>query len=222
MSHHAPLRLVVLISGRGSNLQALIAAIQNGTVNANIVAVISNRPEALGLELAQAHHIHAQAIDHLAFNSRQAFDSALAECIQSHTPDLIVLAGFMRVLSPDFVSLFTPRLINIHPSLLPSFPGLHTHQRAIEEGVKFHGCTVHAVTPELDRGHILGQAIVPVLPEDTIDQLAERVLQAEHQLLPQTIQAIADGYWQIKNQAWTLQKSHLMHPHHFSSALRIG
>ena len=179
--------IVILISGRGSNMEALIAARDAGTLPVNIAAVISNRPEALGLETAQRAGITAHFIDHKGFASREAFDAALAECIDQFAPDLVVLAGFMRILTPGFVRRYEGRLLNIHPSLLPSFPGLHTHQRAINEGCQLAGATVHQVTAELDHGHILAQAAVPVLPGDTADALAARVLTQEHIIYPRAV-----------------------------------
>lgn len=180
-------KIVILISGRGSNMEALIAARDAGTLPVNIVAVISNRVEAEGLETAAKSGITTHFINHKAFAGREAFDSRLAQCIDEFEPDLVVLAGFMRILSDGFVRHYEGRLINIHPSLLPSFPGLHTHQRALEEGVRIHGCTVHFVTPALDNGPIIVQAAVPVLPGDTEEALAERVLREEHRVYPQAI-----------------------------------
>ncbi len=152
-----------------------------------VLAVISNRPDAQGLEYARAHGIAVQALDHRCFASREAFDEALAAAIEKLAPDLILLAGFLRILSSGFIARFPGRILNIHPSLLPSFPGLHTHRRALAAGVKLHGCTVHVVTPELDAGPIVVQAAVPVLPGDTEDHLAARVLAAEHVIYPQAV-----------------------------------
>ena len=180
-------KIVILISGRGSNMEALIAARDAGTLPVEIAAVISNRPDASGLETAERSSIAAHYIDHRAFAERDAFDAALAECIDGFAPDLVVLAGFMRILTPGFVAHYAGRLINIHPSLLPAFPGLHTHQRAIDEGCRFAGASVHQVTAELDHGHILAQAVVPVLPGDTADALAARVLTQEHLIYPRAV-----------------------------------
>jgi phosphoribosylglycinamide formyltransferase 1 len=182
-------QMVILISGRGSNMQALLsaAAAQAWPVQ---VTVISNRPDAQGLGIAKAHGAATLVIDHTTFADRQAFDRALAQAIDPIGPDLIVLAGFMRILSAEFCQRFQGRLINIHPSLLPAFTGLHTHERALAEGVRLHGCTVHQVTPELDHGPILGQAVVPVLANDTPQTLAARVLEMEHQLYPLTVYAV--------------------------------
>ena len=184
--------IVILISGRGSNMEALIAARDAGRLPVNIAAVISNRPDAQGLETAMRAGITAHFIDHKAFSGRESFDAALAECIDSFTPDLVVLAGFMRILSEGFVRHYEGRLMNIHPSLLPSFPGLHTHQRALEEGVRIHGCTVHFVTPTLDHGPVIIQAAVPVLDSDTEATLAARVLRQEHQVYPQAVRWFAE------------------------------
>ncbi len=186
-------RLVVLISGRGSNLQAILDVCQTGCLNAEVVAVISNRPDASGLQYAAAAGIPYQVIDHTGFADRVTFDQALAQCIGRYMPDLVLLAGFMRVLTPGFVAQFTGRLLNIHPSLLPAFPGLHTHQRALDAGVTQHGVSVHFVTPELDGGPVIAQSIVPVLPEDDEAQLAARVLVAEHQLYPVVVQWLVAG-----------------------------
>ncbi len=180
-------KIVILISGRGSNMEALIAARDAGQLRADIVAVISNRPDALGLETAAKAGITAHFIDHKAFAGREAFDAALAECIDSFAPDLVVLAGFMRILSDGFVCRYAGRLMNIHPSLLPTFPGLHTHRRALEEGVRIHGCTVHFVTPTLDHGPVIIQAAVPVLDSDDEATLAARVLRQEHRIYPQAV-----------------------------------
>jgi phosphoribosylglycinamide formyltransferase-1 len=187
-------RVVVLLSGRGSNLEAIVAA----RLPIEIVAVISNQPAAAGLELARAQGLRTVALDHSLYADREAFDAALADEVASHAPDLVVLAGYMRILSSAFIARFEDRLLNIHPSLLPIFPGLKTHQRALLEGVKIHGCTVHFVTAQLDHGPIVIQAAVPVLPNDTADTLAARVLQQEHRIYPQAIRWFAEGQL-IKN-----------------------
>ena len=187
--------VVILISGRGSNMQAIVEA----GIPVRIAAVISNRPDAAGLEWASRHGIATQIVDHRGFPSREAFDAALADAIEAHRPDLVVLAGFMRILGEASVSRFAGRMLNIHPSLLPSFPGLHTHRRAIEEGVKVHGSTVHFVTPALDHGPIVIQAAVPVLPGDDEDSLAARVLRAEHRIYPQAVRWVAEGRLVIEN-----------------------
>ena len=185
--------VVILISGRGSNMEALVAARDAGTLPVNIAAVISNRPAAQGLETAEKAGITAHYIDHKAFAERDAFDAALAECIDGFAPDLVVLAGFMRILSDGFVRHYAGRLMNIHPSLLPAFPGLHTHRRALEEGVRIHGCTVHFVTPALDHGPVIIQAAVPVLDSDDEATLAARVLRQEHRIYPQAVRWFAEG-----------------------------
>jgi phosphoribosylglycinamide formyltransferase-1 len=185
--------IVILISGRGSNMEALIAARDAGQLPVNIAAVISNRPDAKGLETAANAGIATRFIDHKSFAGREAFDAALVECIDQFAPDLVVLAGFMRILTEGFVRHYEGRLMNIHPSLLPSFPGLHTHQRALEEGVRIHGCTVHFVTPELDHGPVIIQAAIPVLDGDTEDDLAARILVQEHKVYPQAVRWFADG-----------------------------
>ena len=180
-------RIVILISGRGSNMQAMLKVAAAEHWPAHIAAVISNLPNAAGLDVARAAGIATAAINHRDYLDREQFDAALAELIDQHSPDLIVLAGFMRILTPGFVNRFFGRLINIHPSLLPSFPGLHTHQQAIDAGVKVHGATVHFVTAELDHGPIISQATVPVLDDDTEDTLAARVLEQEHRIYPQAV-----------------------------------
>lgn len=190
-------RIVILISGRGSNMEALIAARDAGKLPVAIAAVISNRPDAQGLKTAARAGIATATLDHKAFAGRAAFDVALAECIDRHAPDLVVLAGFMRILGEDFVRRYEGRLLNIHPSLLPAFPGLHTHQRALEEGVRVHGCTVHFVTPALDHGPIILQAVVPVLDTDSEETLAARVLAQEHVIYPQAVRWFAEGRLQL-------------------------
>lgn len=186
-------RLVILISGSGSNLQAFIDAVNDGRLRADIRAVISNRPNAGGLARAEAAGITALAIDHRDFDSRDAFDTALQHAIDSFEPDLVILAGFMRILGDDFVSHYRGRLLNIHPSLLPKYPGLHTHQRAIDNGDREAGATVHFVTEELDGGPPILQASVPVQPGDSAELLAQRVLEWEHRIYPLAAQWFADG-----------------------------
>lgn len=186
-------KIVILISGRGSNMEALLKAQAAGELPVDIAAVISNRPDAKGLATAEAAGIATRVVDHKAYAGREAFDAALAECIDAFAPDLVVLAGFMRILTEGFVSHYEGRLLNIHPSLLPAFPGLHTHQKAIDEGVRVHGCTVHFVTPALDHGPVVIQAVVPVLDEDSEDTLAARVLAQEHKVYPQAVRWFAEG-----------------------------
>lgn len=183
-------RLVILISGRGSNMQSIIRVIDAGELNAEIVAVISNRPNAAGLQTAAAAGIPTQLINHRDFDSREAFDIELAKTIDNYRPDFVILAGFMRILTAEFVRHFAGKLINIHPSLLPKFKGLHTHQRAIEAGEQEHGASVHFVTAELDDGPVILQSKVPVLVNDTPESLAARVLVEEHKLYPDAIKLL--------------------------------
>lgn len=184
--------VVVLISGSGSNLQALIDS-QGDDNPARIRAVISNRADAYGLTRAQNAGIATQVLDHKAFAGREAFDSALIEAIDVFQPDLVVLAGFMRILTPAFVRHYAGRLLNIHPSLLPLYKGLHTHQRALEAGDAEHGCSVHFVTEELDGGPLVLQAVVPVQPGDTAESLAMRVHMQEHRIYPMAVRWFAEG-----------------------------
>jgi len=180
-------RLVVLISGRGSNLEAILSAVIHGQIAGRVAAVISNRAEAAGLALAQACGIETVVLSHRDYASRDEYDRALAVCVERYEPDLVLLAGFMRILGADFVSRFKGRLMNIHPSLLPAFPGLNTHQRALDAGVKVHGATVHFVTPTVDHGPIIIQAAVPVLAGDDAEKLAARVLAAEHKIYTRAV-----------------------------------
>jgi phosphoribosylglycinamide formyltransferase-1 len=189
-------RLVVLISGGGSNLQAFIDAAADPAYPCEVVAVISNRAGVFGLERAARAGIPAEVLDHTAFASRDAFDTALAGRIDAHAPDIVILAGFMRILTPGFVARYDGRLLNIHPSLLPKYPGLHTHQRAIDAGDAEAGATVHLVTEELDGGPVILQARVPVLPGDTADTLAARVLVEEHRIYPEAARLVTLGRWE--------------------------
>lgn len=186
-------RIVILISGRGSNMEAILRAAAAEQWPAKIAAVISNKAGAGGLKTAEAAGIPAVTLEHRSFPDRDSFDRALAEAIDRFEPDLVVLAGFMRILTAAFVQHYHGRLLNIHPSLLPSFPGLATHQQALDAGVKFHGATVHFVTPELDHGPIVEQAVVPVLEGDTEDVLAARVLEQEHVIYPRAVRDIIEG-----------------------------
>jgi phosphoribosylglycinamide formyltransferase-1 len=183
--------IVILISGSGSNMAAIVRRAQQERwetrLGARVAAVISNKADAKGLVFAKEQGIATAVLDHKAYPSREVFDAALVQEIDRHAPALVVLAGFMRILTPGFVQHYAGRLLNIHPSLLPAFAGLHTHERAIEAGCKFAGATVHEVTAELDHGPILAQAVVPVLPDDTPDVLAARVLTQEHRIYPQTV-----------------------------------
>ena len=183
--------IVILISGGGSNMAAIVRASQQQDwakrYNARVAAVISNKADAKGLVFARDNGIATEILDHKQFDSREAFDAQLAQVMDRYEPALVVLAGFMRILTPGFVSRYEGRMVNIHPSLLPAFTGLHTHQRAIDAGCKFAGVTVHRVTAELDVGPILDQAVVPVLPGDTAEQLAARVLVQEHIIYPRAV-----------------------------------
>ncbi len=176
-------KIVILISGRGSNMQAILAA----RLPLTVAAVISSEPQADGLAAAQQQGIATRVVDHRAYAGREAFDGALSAAIDAVEPDLVVLAGFMRILTDECVNRYRGRLVNIHPSLLPAFPGLHTHRRALAAGVKVHGCTVHFVTPQLDHGPIIVQAAVPVLAHDSEESLAARVLAQEHRIYPQAL-----------------------------------
>ena len=179
--------VVILISGRGSNMEAIVHACQREAWPGRIAAVISNRPDAAGLSFAAAQGIATAVVDHKAYPSREAFDEALRTAIDAFDPALVVLAGFMRILTPAFTTHYAGRLLNIHPSLLPAFPGLHTHERALEAGCRLAGATVHLVTADLDHGPIVAQAMVPVLPGDDAKALAARVLALEHQMYPRAV-----------------------------------
>jgi len=189
--------IVILISGSGSNMAALVAAARRGRwaerFGAGVVAVLSNRPESAGLAWAREQGLATAVVDHRQHPDREAFDAALMAAIDVHRPALVLLAGFMRILTPGFVRHYEGRLLNIHPSLLPAFPGLKTHQRAIEAGCRFAGATVHRVTAELDHGEYLEQAVVPVLPGDTPEALAARVLTQEHRIYPRAVEALLAG-----------------------------
>lgn len=191
--------IVILISGRGSNMVALIDAAASGALPVRVAAVLANRPDAKGLEVAAAAGVVTRVVDHRLYRDRESFDAAMAEAIDAYSPDLVVLAGFMRILSDGFVAHYEGRLINIHPSLLPSFPGLHTHQRALDDGVRVHGCTVHFVTPKLDHGPIVVQAAVPVLDGDDATVLAARVLEQEHRIYPLAVRWFAEGRLRLED-----------------------
>ena len=190
-------RIVVLISGRGSNMEALVRACAAERWPARIEAVLSNRPDAAGLAFAARAGIATGVVDHRAHGSREAFDAALAQAVQAHAPDLVVLAGFMRILGPAFVGRYAGRLLNIHPSLLPAFPGLHTHRRALEAGCQVAGATVHLVTAELDHGPIVIQSVVPVRPDDDEHTLAARVLATEHLIYPRAVRWFVEGALEV-------------------------
>jgi phosphoribosylglycinamide formyltransferase-1 len=193
-------KIAILISGRGSNLEAIVSA----KLACEIAVVVSNRPDALGLKFAEKQNIPTEVVDHKNFSSREAFDTALLERLKRYEPDLIVLAGFMRILTEKFISAYPNKVVNIHPSLLPAFAGLDTHQRAIDAGVRLHGCTVHFVTPELDHGPIIVQAAVPVLQEDSAESLAARVLEEEHRIYPMAIQWICEAECSISGNTVSL------------------
>lgn len=185
--------IVILISGRGSNMEAIVQACAEQGWPARIAAVISNKPEASGLAFAAERGIATAVVDHKPFANREAFDAELARVIDGFAPDAVVLAGFMRILTDGFVQRYAGRLVNIHPSLLPAFPGLHTHQRAIDAGCKLAGATVHFVTPELDHGPIIIQAALPVLPGDSEGELSARVLKQEHVIYPRAVRWLIEG-----------------------------
>lgn len=186
-------RCVVLISGRGSNLSAILKATQSAGYPAEVVGVVSNKPEAPGLQLARDADISVSVLPNADYADRASYDQALQAAVDAYDPDLVILAGFMRILTPEFVAHYTGRMINIHPSLLPAFTGLHTHQRALDAGVRVHGCTVHFVTAELDHGPMIAQAAVPVLESDDARTLGARVLSVEHQLYPMAVRWFAEG-----------------------------
>ncbi|MFL9881846.1 phosphoribosylglycinamide formyltransferase [Paraburkholderia agricolaris] len=186
-------KLVILISGRGSNMEAIVRACADEGWAAQVAAVIANRPDAAGLAFAASHGIATAVVDHRQFHDRESFDAALAREIDSFAPDLVVLAGFMRVLTAGFVDRYAGRMLNVHPSLLPSFPGLKTHQQALDAGVRLHGASVHFVTSQLDHGPIVAQAAVPVEAGDTPAMLAERVLATEHIIYPRAVRWFVEG-----------------------------
>ena len=193
-------RAGILISGRGSNMAALIAATSDPAYPAEIACVIANRADAAGLDQARAAGIPAELVPHRDHATRAGFEAALDARLRAHAIDAVLLAGFMRVLTPGFVARWEGRLLNIHPSLLPAFPGLDTHSRALAAGCKVHGCTVHFVVPDVDAGPIVAQACVPVLDDDTADTLAARVLAEEHRLYPQALAALAEGRLRVSGQ----------------------
>jgi phosphoribosylglycinamide formyltransferase-1 len=198
-------RLGVLISGRGSNLQAIIDATRDGRLDAVVAIVVSNRADAPGLQRARDAGIPTAVIDHRAFPSREAFERALVDELRRHDVALVCLAGFMRLLGPAFLQAFPDRILNIHPSLLPAFPGLHAQRQAFEYGVKITGATVHLVTAELDAGPIVLQAAVPVRPDDTEETLAARILVEEHRIYPEAIRIVLDGRWRIDGRRFLVE-----------------
>jgi phosphoribosylglycinamide formyltransferase-1 len=193
-------RTAILISGRGSNMQALIRAARDPNYPAEIAVVISNRPDAQGLDFARAQRIATEVIDHKSFSAREAFDRALDAALERHQIELVALAGFMRIMSPGFVDAWRDRMINIHPSLLPAYKGLHSHERVLADGAKRHGCTVHFVRRDVDTGPIIAQARVPVLKSDTPETLAKRVLDAEHKIYPRALALVASGAVRVEGE----------------------
>ena len=188
----------VLISGSGTNLQSIIDAIETKELDAKIQVVLSNRIDAYGLVRAKKHGIPVEVLDHKRFSNREAFDQAVVDILRAREVELVVLAGFMRLLSPVFVAAYSNRIMNIHPALLPAFPGLHVQKKAVEHGVRFSGCTVHFVNEECDEGPIIIQAVVPVFPEDTEESLASRILEQEHRIYPRAIQLYSEGRLRIE------------------------
>ncbi len=215
MSAGRKIRLVVLISGRGSNLQAILDQAASGELPVAVAAVISNRPGVYGLERARQANVPALTLDHKNFADRPAFEAALSALIDRYQPDLVALAGFMRVLTAGFTDHYRGRLLNIHPSLLPRFRGLHTHERAIAAGETEHGASIHFVTAELDGGPVIAQARVPVLPHDDPDTLAARVLAQEHCLYPQVIRWFAEGRLRLAGEEVLLDGQRLAAPHQY-------
>lgn len=194
------LKVGILISGRGSNMAALVDAAQDPAFPAEVCCVLSNRPDAKGLDFARERGIPAVLVDHKTYTSKADFETAVTDALLAHGVDFVCLAGFMRIVSPVFIERWHNRLINIHPSLLPSYKGLHTHERALADGVKLAGCTVHFVRAEMDAGPIIAQAAVPVLTGDTADSLAARILTAEHRLYPLALRLIAAGQATVRGE----------------------
>lgn len=194
-----PCRCVVLVSGSGTNLQALLDGAAEGSLGAEVVGVVSNRPDAYALERARAAGVATQVVDHTAFPDRESYDTVLAEAVAAFQPDLVVLAGYMRIMTPGFVARFHGHMINVHPSLLPAFPGLHTHRKAMEAGCRIHGTTVHFVTEDLDAGPIIAQAATGITPEDTPETLARRVQSLEHRVLPQAVRWFAEDRLTVRD-----------------------
>jgi phosphoribosylglycinamide formyltransferase 1 len=209
----------VLISGGGSNLQALIDATRDGLLALDLVVVVSNRPNVAGLERARRAGIATECIVSADFRSRDAFDEALADALEAYRPDLLLLAGFMRILTPAFVRRYSGRMLNIHPSLLPDYPGLDTHRRVLEAGDRWHGCTVHFVTEDLDGGPAIMQGRVPVMPDDNTERLAARVLTVEHKIYPQAAALLASGRLEWRNGSAWLDGQPLLKPLQLDSTL---
>ena len=193
-----PVPIAVLISGSGTNLQSIIDAIEAKKLDARIQVVLSNRADAYGLVRAKQHGIPVETLEHKRFSSREAFDQAVVDTLRARDVELVVLAGFMRLLSPVFVGAYSNRIMNIHPALLPAFPGLHVQKKAVDHGVRFSGCTVHFVNEDCDEGPIIIQAVVPVFPEDTEESLTARVLKQEHRIYPRAIQLYSEGRLRIE------------------------
>ncbi len=207
------MNIVVVISGNGSNLQAIIDAQQAGQLKSNISGVVSNRPNAFGLERAQKAGIPTSIVDHTDFSDRESFEQSYIEAIDAYQPDWVILAGFMRILTPLFVRHYKGRMLNIHPSLLPKYPGLHTHQSAIDAGDSEHGASIHFVTEELDDGPAFLQGVVPILENDTAESLAQRVHQIEHIIYPEAIRWCEEGRLQWQETHCTLDNQIVEHPH---------
>jgi phosphoribosylglycinamide formyltransferase-1 len=188
----------VLVSGSGSNLQSIIDHVESGALDANIRVVLSNNPDAYALERCKAHGIPSVVVDHRQFDSRESYDRNVIDLLQARGVELVVMAGFMRLLSSEFFKAFPRRIMNIHPALLPAFPGIHVQQKAVEYGVKFAGCTVHFADEGIDSGPVIIQSVVPVCQDDTADTLAERILREEHRIYPQAIQYYAEGKIEIR------------------------
>lgn len=203
-------RIVILISGRGSNMEAIVQQAQQEQWPVEVAAVISNRTDAAGLQFAQSHHIPTHVVENKAYATREAFDAKLQEVIDQYQPDLVILAGFMRILTSGFVAHYEGRLMNIHPSLLPAFPGLATHRQALDAGVRVHGVTVHFVTAALDHGPIVIQAVVPVLNDDTEASLAERVLNQEHIIYPRAVKLFIEGHLTLDHGKVNVSTEHQM------------
>lgn len=213
------LSLVVLISGSGSNLQAIIDAIENGQLDAKIQAVISNRPDAYGLTRARQHGVSAISLDHKAFDTREQFDQQLQQQIERLQPDIIVLAGYMRILTSDFIDHFFPRILNIHPSLLPKYQGLHTHQRALDNKDREHGVSIHVVTPELDAGPVIIQGKFPVEEADDSDSLQQKAHQLEHQMYPLVLQWISQQRLRITQESTVFDNEIITQPLLFNTLI---
>jgi len=217
VSTRPPLSLVVLISGSGSNLQAIIDAIESGHLNADIRAVISNRPDAFGLQRAQKHGINAIALDHTEYDSRDSFDARLQREIDQFAPELIVLAGYMRILTESLIQHFSPNMLNIHPSLLPKYQGLHTHQRALENGDERHGVSIHVVTPELDAGPVILQGDFAIEPDDDAASLQQKGHLLEHQMYPLVIKWLSEQRLQLTKELPVFDEKTLYQPISFNS-----